>query len=1017
MKLKIINKDLENSTKEKLEKYYENNFIPAEKKNYLTDLSRCVGPYLACSSTTGESHWLLDAASQIATLGLGFNHSAFMGTAHYLSSWTNDKESAEFKSIRLGFESFLARSLKRKSVSTTFCNSGAEANEIALGHCFKNRPSNKANKILAFEGSFHGRLLMSLQSTWNPSKREPFEWPGFDTIFCPSPALADEKINLPLPNNWCDFWDSSASTNIEVPADWKLDPIMEGEVKSLLKVRTELLTGAIFSIIVEPMQCEGGDRYLSNRFFTALLLMAKAFRVGTIFDEVQTGFHLGEDFFWHMQFDLRGPDNNPLIPEHIVCAKKAQIGLVISDVPNNEDTEEFQVASVIRGYHHAVTLDQNKAKILKLAELNRNFLSKFCSQFSNFVESPRGLGLCFAFDLKNKEHTGKFIANRFDYGLLFYPAGDNTLRFRLNLAFGEKDLEFLYASLTAIAEFVFNSNRVAPPTHIETNERHTEELYIWQHNLLMAKLNCVKDEKATLESTVAELEHHFKEAHGFSFEVITEGNFQNIEKEIVQLQKNVYEPVRQTPIEKFKTATQHPNSICLALRKNNELAAICFAGPLKLFPYEKGTRRDPGFENQSTLYMLDCTVAPPFLGRGLGKYLKYALTQIAVLKNIDEIHGRNRDQMASSMHLINTSLGATELFYNPEDYLDDEKYRDVWYYSSPVSWSQETNNLSSGLYAPIGIASLNNEFLKSQLPAINNKLCLSNFVSERYLDNLKEIFELLPKELKHGYTASGQSECIDKLAKLLWNKNKKHCKSLTFKSHYFGAGSFLSRSLNEELESFFPVDTLAAPTTENVSNLLKEVETLLKTNSYLGVWIEPIPQQTMERVPLEFLKGLKAICEEYSTPLVFNETASSQFRYTKDSYFLAQLEEVRPDCGFVALGGQAAIIYTNETYFIEKPLMLISTWDGDEFALSNYHCGMKNILKDKKYFHSICDNFSKKLKEELLQYANIEIQIERGFGWVTGPIPSKYQKLLSYKNDRYLICPSFDHMKFFLENK
>ena len=51
----------------------------------------------------------MDAASQIATLGLGFSPTAFFGTTHYLESWLNNKYGNEFKNIRNGLESFLKR--------------------------------------------------------------------------------------------------------------------------------------------------------------------------------------------------------------------------------------------------------------------------------------------------------------------------------------------------------------------------------------------------------------------------------------------------------------------------------------------------------------------------------------------------------------------------------------------------------------------------------------------------------------------------------------------------------------------------------------------------------------------------------------------------------------------------------------------------------------------------------------------------------------------------------------------
>ncbi len=62
-----------------------------------------------------------------------------------------------------------------------FCNSGAEAIECALKLARKNGNASGRYKIVAAEGSFHGRTFGALSATGQPSKREAFEptVPGF----------------------------------------------------------------------------------------------------------------------------------------------------------------------------------------------------------------------------------------------------------------------------------------------------------------------------------------------------------------------------------------------------------------------------------------------------------------------------------------------------------------------------------------------------------------------------------------------------------------------------------------------------------------------------------------------------------------------------------------------------------------------------------------------------------------------------------------------------------------------
>src|SRR2546422_2629768 len=68
----------------------------------------------------------------------------------------------------------LAEELVARSFASRvfFCNSGAEANEAAFK--FARKRSGKS-EIVAFTGSFHGRLFASLAATDRPEYRKPFE--------------------------------------------------------------------------------------------------------------------------------------------------------------------------------------------------------------------------------------------------------------------------------------------------------------------------------------------------------------------------------------------------------------------------------------------------------------------------------------------------------------------------------------------------------------------------------------------------------------------------------------------------------------------------------------------------------------------------------------------------------------------------------------------------------------------------------------------------------------------------
>ena len=1023
MDIEFINSSDSDYGKKILDSFYKDKMIPAEKKTYITDLKNSFGPYLGIQTNENQTHYILDAASQIATLGHGFNPSVFFGTTQFLESWTNDPSTNEFKLIRKSFLNFLNRKLNWDKTYLTFVNSGAEANETALGYCYKKRIYKNANKVLAFEGSFHGRMMVTLAATWNKSKREPFEWKNFLAEYVKYPELNDSNIILPFPEKWKDIWNNSSLINFSIPNNWKSDPILIKEIDSLLQVREKILTKKIFAILIEPMQCEGGDCYSSNRFHTALLLMAKTFKIPVIYDEVQTGFHLGRDFFWHRQFDLKGMDDSQLNPDYVVCAKKAQIGIVLShhDTKNIFEGEEFSVASTIRGYSHALSLDQQQKNIINIEEMTKPLLLNILEKYKNHIYRPRQNGLAFAFDLKDPTILNKFVDIRFKYGLLYYPAGNQTLRFRLNTSFTNQDLLILFKQLDLICQEIFLNKNSNDSYKFHLENFGVANLYEWNEHLISAKINKLNEDKPYEAEPIPYLESFFSNQFSLKLVFINKENYQLYRSQIVEIQKTVYEPSRQTSIEKFDVTIESKKSISIGLIDNqNKLVAIAFAGNLKLYPLERGLRQDPYFEDEKTLYMLDLTVTPQYQKTGLGKSLKYAVTLIATTRDIQRIQGRNRDRLAGPMININLSIGAYEQNYIKEDYPDFEAFRDVFYYSTKVSWNKPTLNLSNAVNTPITSSSVSMDYVRKLLPFMVNKICLSNFVSEPFLKGIKDVIQQLPTELRHTYSCSGQSEAIDKVIKTIWVNSDQKIKDadinnlLTFKGHFFGNGSSLSRSLSYDDDQYFNVKKLENPNSDNFEEILIEVKSELSSGKYLAVLIEPLLQKTMEKVPFQFLVKLREITRNFSIPLIFNETASQFYRYDQKNFFVSNLNEVMPDAGIVFTGGQSALTFTNEKFFLEQPLMLISTWDGDEFSFNTYHHAFNQVISNPELYLKIREKFHSKLLNDLSKHQIDLIKIENGVGYFKGAIPSSLSNMFKLNGNHYTVCPSYDAMREYL---
>ena len=999
---------------ERFETYYKGSMIPRDKKPYAIDLRSGRGPYMGVDSHDGEPSFFLDASSQIASLGLGLNPTCFFGTAQFLEAWINNTKSRRLRDLERALRRFLERKMGCEGLFVSYCNSGAEANETALGFCFENRRNPKARKILAFEGSFHGRMMATLAATWNPAKRMPFEWPGFSAHYCPYPEISDDVTARDIPAGWREGWDECPSKSFRPEASWsKTDADAHGEVESLMTLREQLLTGDIFAIIVEPMQCEGGDRYSSGRFHTALLIMARAFGVPVVYDEVQTGFHLGREFFWHRSLDLKDSQGRTLRADYTTCAKKSQVGMVISQSRPPFAGGPPHAASLIRGYYQGFVLDQSCGYIRHLEEEAKRRLQKLVKRYAQFIARPRAQGLAFAFDVLDKSKLNAYVAERFDHGLLYYPAGDRTLRFRLNRSFKKADLDHLFKALDAICAKVNTGEEMVPHSPPAQTPATSELFYRCSSFIADAKYRLLRNLAPITRQDVSSF---FERTTGRKLLYIDAESLPRYEKAIMELQKKVYEPLRISPIERYRAVLEGDHGLALAIAEGDNLAAMSFASPLSDHPLEPGVGIDPHFGDDGSLYCIDTTVDPSLGGRKIGLALKYALSALALAEGAGRLQGRNRDRLASAMLEINFSLGAYEQDYRREDYADALAHRDTIYYSAELPWRQEAIDLSGAIASPLGSADIDPEYMDEQMPCLVNKICLSNFVGIRYLSHLKEVFSSMPKPLRHGYSAGGQSECVDKIAKSLWFKSeKKTCRMLTFADHSFGTGSFLARTLSGQGDAFFHADHLRSPTPSNYEAVIEEVEKSLKRERYLAVWIEPVVQKTMAKTPEKFLASLRDICLHHKTALVYNETASQFYRYDGKRLFACRNEALGPDAVMFSTGGQSAMVAIDEKFFVADPLMMISTWDGDEFSLSNYRRALLRIEDDPKAYLETCRLFEEKLKGILGRLHGIGFQISGSRGFIQGPLPERYSRYFDRRGDGYVVCANYSHMQRFLK--
>jgi acetylornithine/N-succinyldiaminopimelate aminotransferase len=176
-----------------------------------------------------------------------------------------------------------------------FCNSGAEANEGAFKFA---RKWSQKTEIVAFTGSFHGRLFASLAATDRPDYRRPFE-----------PLLAGVHI-VPL-----------------------------GDIEAAQRAITRERTAAV---IIEPVQGEGGVRPVADEFLVFLRKRCSETGTALIFDEVQCG--LGRTGTWFAS------EPSGVVPDMYTLAKPLGGGLPMGAILVND-----AIASGVAPGDHATT--------------------------------------------------------------------------------------------------------------------------------------------------------------------------------------------------------------------------------------------------------------------------------------------------------------------------------------------------------------------------------------------------------------------------------------------------------------------------------------------------------------------------------------------------------------------------------------------------------------------------------------------------------------------------------------
>ncbi|HEV3478070.1 MAG TPA: 4-aminobutyrate--2-oxoglutarate transaminase [Gaiellaceae bacterium] len=190
-----------------------------------------------------------------------------------------------------------------------FFNAGTEAieNAIKFARSYTKRPA-----VIAFEGGFHGRTLLSLSMT---SKTHPYK-AGLG-------PFSPEVYRVPFPNEYRGPTAAEALAALE---------------RALL---THVAAETVAAIVIEPVQGEGGFVVAPPEFMEGVRRLCDEHGIVMVVDEVQTGFARTGKLFAIEHYAVE--------PDLITVAKSIAMGLPLSGVIGKAEIMDAPPDSAIGG--------------------------------------------------------------------------------------------------------------------------------------------------------------------------------------------------------------------------------------------------------------------------------------------------------------------------------------------------------------------------------------------------------------------------------------------------------------------------------------------------------------------------------------------------------------------------------------------------------------------------------------------------------------------------------------------
>jgi 4-aminobutyrate aminotransferase/(S)-3-amino-2-methylpropionate transaminase len=376
--------------------------------------------------TDVDGNTFLDFTGGVGCLNVGHSHPRVVAAAHQqLDRFSHtDFTIVPYEPYVELAERLLERTPIAGAKKAAFFNAGTEAveNAVKFARAYTKRPA-----VIAFEGGFHGRTLLSLSLT---SKTHPYK-AGLG-------PFAPEVYRVPFANDYRGPDSATALAALE---------------RTLI---TQVAAENVAAIVIEPVQGEGGFVVAPPEFLAGVRRICDDNGIVLIVDEVQTGFARTGKFFAIEHYDVEA--------DLITVAKSIAAGLPLSGVLGRAEIMDAPGPNAVGGTYVGNPVAQAAAlavldvieeeaicdRAAVIGETMRARMHQWQARHAE-VGDIRGLGAMLAIELvhdrESKDPAPELVAavctDALRNGLLLLSAGiySNVIRVLVPLTIAEGELD------------------------------------------------------------------------------------------------------------------------------------------------------------------------------------------------------------------------------------------------------------------------------------------------------------------------------------------------------------------------------------------------------------------------------------------------------------------------------------------------------------------------------------------------------------------------------------------------